>query len=157
MAVALEGAAPGGLRSPQLAALLDQLRWISIAAKPDGPLLRLVAEGECPSSSVATELSDFLAGIQVLAQNGLNDPQLRRHMNADERQAYLDLLKSADIRKIDRGESKSVRLVLSISPQFLSVANLSGLATPARSEEPPKHSEQAPAAAKSPAAKTKKR
>jgi len=157
MAVALEGAAPGGLRSPQLAALLDQLRWISIAAKPDGPLLRLVAEGECPSNSVASELSDFLGGIQVLAQNGLNDPQLRRQMNADERQAYLDLLKSADITKIDRGESKSVRLVLSISPQFLSAAKLSGLPPHAGSEDPPKPSEPAPAARKPPAANTKKR
>jgi hypothetical protein len=153
IAVALGGATPGGFRSPQLAALLEQLRWISIAAKPDGQLLRLVADGECPSNKVASELSDFLQGIQVLAQNGLNDPQLRRQMNADQRQAYLELLKSADIEKIDRGESKSVRLVLSVTPQFLAVANLSGLIARPGPGDPPAHGEPGPATRKSPAAK----
>jgi hypothetical protein len=153
VAAAVDAAAPGGFRSPQLAALLDQLPWISIAAKPDGQLLRLVADGECPSNQVASELSDFLQGIQLLAQNGLNDPQLRRQMNADERQAYLELLKGADVKKIDRGEAKSVRLVLSVTPQFLSVAKLPGPATQPGPADPPHPSEPGPAARKSPAAK----
>jgi hypothetical protein len=153
--MAVNGAAPGGYRSPQLAALLDQLEWISLAAKPDGGLLRLVAEGECPSGPAATELHDFLEGIQVLAQNGLNDPKLRQKMNADERQAYLELLKSAAIEKIDRGDGRSVRLVLSITPQFLSLAKLSGLATGDSSAAPAPPTDRASRAKKSPSTKKK--
>ena len=140
--LALNGAAPGGFRSPQLAALLDQLSWISLAAKPDGELLRLVAEGECPSNLAASELHEFLEGIQVLAQNGLNDRKLRRQMSEDERQAYLELLKGADIEKIARGESKSVRLVLSVTPQFLSLAKPSALAAHPGSADPAPPTEQ---------------
>lgn len=113
-----------GQRSPQLANLIAALPWISVAAKPDGELLRLVAEGECTSNSAASQLHDFLQGIQVLAQTGLNDPKLRQRMDPQERDAYLELLRSADIAKIDRGESKSVRLVLDITPKLLEVAKL---------------------------------
>ncbi len=118
---ALGSAAPGGFRSPQLAGLLDQMQWISIAAKPDGYLLRLVAEGECPSDSVATQVSGFLQGLSLLAENGLNDPKLRQSMNPEEREAYLELLKSAEVQRLDRGESKSVRLALAITPRFLTL------------------------------------
>jgi hypothetical protein len=127
---ALSSAAPGRFRSPQLATLLDQMQWISIAAKPDGQLLRLVAEGECPSSAMATQASDFLQGIQLLAQNGLNDPKLRQQMNPEERDAYVELLKSADIQKLDRGDSKSVRLALTVTPRFLTIVKAQNSGSP---------------------------
>jgi hypothetical protein len=56
-------------------------------------------------------------------------------MNPDERAAYLDMLKSADVQKVDRGEWKTVRVVLSITPKFLDLANVSSLTAP-RVEEP---------------------
>lgn len=140
---ALGAAAPGGFRSPQLAALVTQLHWISIAAKPDADLLRIVAEGESSSETVSTQLHELLQGIQLLAQNGLNDPKLRREMDPDERAAYLDLLKGADVQKIDRGDSKSVRLILNITPQFLAVANLAKPSPqPDAAKEPPQPSDK---------------
>jgi len=120
---ALGSVAPGGFRSPQLAVLINQLQWISIAAKPESGILRLVADGESSSDATSSQLRDFLEGIQLLAQDGLNDAKLRQQMKPEEREAYLELLKSADVQKIDRGDFKSVRLVLSVTPQFLTVAN----------------------------------
>jgi hypothetical protein len=38
------------------------------------------------------------------------------------REAYLELLKSADVSKLDRGDTKSVRLVFEITPGFLEAA-----------------------------------
>lgn len=137
LAATVNSATPAGLRSPQLAALLNQLQWISIAGKPDGDLLRLVAEGETPSDAISLQLREFLQGIQVLGQNGLNDPQLRREMNPDERAAYLDLLKSADIQKLDRGETKSVRVVLTITPRLLDMAASYKPADAAPAADPP--------------------
>jgi len=38
------------------------------------------------------------------------------------REAYLEMLKSADARQIDRGDTKSVRLIFDLTPKFLEAA-----------------------------------
>ncbi len=123
--------APGGYRSPQLSALLDQLQWISVAGKPDGDQLRVVAEGEGLSEPSMTQLSQTLQGILLLAKNGLNDPKVRQQMNPAERDAYLEMLSGAEVQKIDRGEWKTVRLVVPVTPKFLDVAKARSVAPPA--------------------------
>jgi hypothetical protein len=119
---ALSKQTPGGWRSPQLSALLDQLQWITVAAKPDASGLRVVSEGECASEKVTRQLSDLLTGVVLLAQGGLNDAKTRQQMDPQEREAYLELLKSADVTRIDRGTTKSVRVVVSVTPKLLAVA-----------------------------------
>jgi hypothetical protein len=116
---------PGGLQSPQLASLLDQLVWITIAGKPEGNILRLAAEGECPTDECSHQLSDMFSGILLLAQAGLNGPDVRRQLAPESREAYLELLKAAEVTRIDRGETKSVRLLLEVTPKFLAAAQSS--------------------------------
>jgi hypothetical protein len=146
MQSALNAAAPGGFHSPQLSALLGQLQWISIAGKPDGDQLRVVADGECLAPLTASQLHDFLQGVLLLAQDGLNDPKLRQKMNPEEREAYLELLKSADIQKIDRGEWKSVRVMIEITSKFLDIARVASTAVPADQTSTPAESPQKPEA-----------
>jgi hypothetical protein len=110
--------APGGFRSPQLATLLEQLQWISISGKPDGNLLRVVAEGESLTETTTRQLKDVLNGLVVLAEVGLNDAKTRKQLDPELRQGYLDLLQSADIQSIDRGTSKSVRVVFEVTPKL---------------------------------------
>lgn len=131
---ALAAQAPGGLRSPQLSTLLDQLQWITLAGKPDNELLRVVAEGECATDAAVRQLADLLNGVVILAQAGLNDSKTRQQLDPAAREAYLELLKSADISKLDRGDTKSVRLVLEITPKFLAAART---ATPALPDATP--------------------
>ena len=119
---ALAAQAPSGLRSPQLSTLLDQLQWITLAGKPENDRLRVVAEGECTAEARAQQLVDLMNGVVILAQLGLNDAKTRQQLDPAARQAYLELLKSADVSKIDRGDSQSVRLVFEITPQFLETA-----------------------------------
>lgn len=121
---ALASQAPGGLQSPQLSALLDQLQWFSIAGKPEGDFLRVVAEGECATDATARQLSDLLNGVLVLAQAGLNGPATRQQLDPQTREAYLELLKGADVSRIDRGETKSVRLIFEVTPKFLATARV---------------------------------
>jgi hypothetical protein len=139
-------------QSPQLATLIDQLPWITLAGKPSGNLLQVVIEGESSSDAASSQLLDFLQGIQLLAQNGLNDPQLRQRMNPEQRNAYIELLQGTLIDKIGRGESKSVRIVLPITPQFLQVAAASKIGVmPDTTTDPPPASpkrENAPQQAK---------
>lgn len=116
---ALAQQAPGGFRSPQLAALLAQLQWISIGAKPDGNLLRVVADGECESEVTMRQLSEFLNGILLLAVGGLNGADTRKKLDPQLREGYLELLQSAEVQKVDRGTSKSVRVVFDVTPKLL--------------------------------------
>jgi hypothetical protein len=67
-------------------------------------------------------LSDVLNGLLVLAQAGLNDQKMRQQLQPEAREAYLELLKSAEVSRIDRGETKSVRLIFDLTPKFLEAA-----------------------------------
>ncbi len=130
---ALARQAPGGMRSPQLAALLGKLQWISIGGKPDGTILRVVAEGECNSEAVIRQLNEFLGGVVILAQAGLNEPKTRKQLDPQLHDALMDLLQSADVQKLDRGTSKSIRVVFDVTPKLLETARaLPGAAQPAQ-------------------------
>jgi hypothetical protein len=122
LGAALAAQAPGGLRSPQLSTLLDQLQWVTLAGKPENDRLRVIAEGECTAEATARQLVDVLNGVVILAEGGLNDAKTRQQLDPAMREAYLELLKSADVSKIDRGDTKSVRLVFEITPGFLEAA-----------------------------------
>jgi hypothetical protein len=119
--------APGGFRSPQLASLLGQLQWISIGGKPEGDLLRVVIDGECSSETTIHQLKDFFGGIIVLAQAGLNTPDTRKKLDPQVRDAYLELLKSSEVESLDRGTSKSVRLIFDVTPKILQTARTGSL------------------------------
>jgi len=127
---ALAAQAPGGLRSPQLSSLLDQLQWITLAGKPENDRLRLVAEGECASEPTARQLVDMMNGVVIFAQAGLNDPKTRQQLDPAARQAYLELLKNTEVSKIDRGDTNSVRMVFEITAEFLEVASHASPAAP---------------------------
>jgi hypothetical protein len=135
---ALAAQAPGGLRSPQLSSLLDQLQWITVAGKPENELLRVVAEGECSADGTARQLADLLNGVLALAQAGLNDAKTRQQLDPAAREAYLELLKGADVSKIDRGDTKSVRLVFEITAKFLETARIASPASPGPAPTPDK-------------------
>jgi hypothetical protein len=119
--------APGGFRSPQLASLLGQLQWISIGGKPEGDLLRVVIDGECSSETTIHQLKDFFGGIIVLAQAGLNTPDTRKKLDPQVRDAYLELLKSSEVESLDRGTSKSVRVIFDVTPEILQTARTGSL------------------------------
>jgi hypothetical protein len=118
-AVSALAQAPGGFRSPQLASLLSQLQWISISGKPEGNLLRVVIDGECVNEGTVHQLKELLSGLVVLAQMGLNDVKTRKELDPELREGYLQLLQSAEIEQLDRGSSKSVRVILFVTPKLL--------------------------------------
>jgi hypothetical protein len=121
--------APGGFRSPQLAALLSQLQWITMSGKPEGNILRVVIDGESVTEATAHQLKQLLSGLVVLAQMGLNDVNTRKELDPDLRQGYLDLLQSADIQQVDRGTSKSVRVILDVTAKLLQAPRKAASAT----------------------------
>jgi hypothetical protein len=119
---ALNAETPRGFRSPQLSALIDQLQWITVAGKPEADRLRVALEGEGSADAPTRQLSDVIKGLLVLAEAGLSDQKMRQQLQPEVRAAYLEMLKSADARQIDRGETKSVRLIFDLTPKFLEAA-----------------------------------
>jgi hypothetical protein len=119
---ALSAEAPRGFASPQLSALIDQLQWITLALKPEADRLRVALEGEGSADAPTRQLSDVIKGLLVLAEAGLSDQKMRQQLQPDVREAYLEMLKSADATEIDRGETKSVRLIFDLTPKFLEAA-----------------------------------
>jgi hypothetical protein len=109
-------------QSPQLSALLEQLQWITLAGKPEEERMRIVLEGEGSPQTNTRELSELLNGLLLFAQAGLSDPKMRQQLQPQVREAYLDVLKSVDVSQLDRGETKSVRLMFLITPAFLEAA-----------------------------------
>ena len=128
---ALTERAPGGFSSPQLSTALDHMLWITLAGKSENDRLRVVAEGECASDDTARQLADLLNGVVALAEAGLNDAKTRQQLDPSLREAYLALLKGADISKLDRGDTKSVRLVFEITPAFLESARRASIGSTA--------------------------
>jgi hypothetical protein len=109
-------------QSPQLSALLEQLQWITVAGKPEGDRMRVVLEGEGRPQTDTRQLSDVLNGLLLFAQAGLSDPKMRQQLQPQVREAYLDVLKSVDVSQLDRGDTKSVRVIFLITPSFLEAA-----------------------------------
>jgi len=65
-----------------------------------------------------------LNGVLVLAQAGLSGPKTRQQLDPRIRDAYLELIKGADVSRLDRGETKSVRVVFDITPKLLAAATI---------------------------------
>lgn len=133
---ALTERVPGGFSSPQLSTALDRLQWITLAGKPENDRLHVVAEGECASDGTARQLADLLNGVLALAEAGLNDAKTRQQLDPSLREAYLALLKSADVSKLDRGDTKSVRLGFEITPAFLESARRASIGPTASPAKP---------------------
>jgi hypothetical protein len=133
---ALTDRAPGGFSSPQLSTVLDRLQWITLAGKPENDRLHVVAEGESASDDTARQLADLLNGVLALAEAGLNDPKTRQRLDPSLREAYLALLKSADVSKLDRGDTKSVRLAFEITPAFLETARRASMSPSSPAAKP---------------------
>ena len=124
--------ATGGFSSPQLSSLLAQLQWLTIAGKPESNKLRVALDGESLEDKNAQQLADLLNGIVLLARAGLSNAKTQQQLGAATRQSYLALLKSVEVSRIDRPDSKSVRLMFDVTPDILkSAATYAPAAVPA--------------------------
>ncbi len=115
---------PGGVRFEQFAALAGQLRWITLAARPDGERTRIVIEGESASEDAARQIAGLLENLLVVGRLALEDPKVRARMDSAEHGALVEVLKTAEVSKLDRGETKSVRLVLSAGPKLFAALQI---------------------------------
>jgi hypothetical protein len=121
--------ATGGFSSPQLSSLLAQLQWLTVAGKPEKNKLRVALDAESLEDKNAQQLADLLNGVVLLARAGLSNARTQQQLGAATRQSYLALLKSVEVTRIDRPDSKSVRLMFDVTPDLLKSAPIYAPAT----------------------------
>ena len=114
--------ATGGFSSPQLSSLLAQLQWLTVAGKPENNKLRVALDAESLEDKNAQQLADLLNGVVLLARAGLSNAKAQQQLGASTRQSYLALLKSVEVSRIDRPDTKSVRLMFDVTPDLLKSA-----------------------------------
>jgi len=114
--------ATGGLSSPQLSSLLAQLEWLTVAGKPENNKLRVALDAESLEDKNAQQLADLLNGVVLLARAGLSNTRTQKQLGASTRQSYLALLKSVEVSRTDRPDTKSVRLMFDVTPDLLKTA-----------------------------------
>jgi hypothetical protein len=118
---ALARKATGGLSSPQLSSLLAQLQWLTLAGKPENNKLRVALDAEGLEEKNAQQLADLLNGVALLARAGLSNARTQQ-LETATRESYLALLKSVEVSRVDRPDSKSVRLMFDVTPDLLKSA-----------------------------------
>jgi len=119
--------------TPDLSGIWLGDNWGPAGARPNPPSRNVQTSKMLPAAQ-----KEFDARM---ANNMLNDPKVRRQLDDQTREAYIELVHGADVTRIDRGETKSVRLLLEVTPEMLKAARFS---TPA-SEPQPTRQEEAPA------------
>ncbi len=114
--------ATGGISSPQLSSLLAQVQWLTLAGKPENNKLRVAVDAESLEEKNAQQLADLLNGIVLLARAGLSNARSQQQLGAATRQSYFALLKSVEVSRIDRPDTKSVRMMFDVTPDLLKSA-----------------------------------
>jgi hypothetical protein len=66
-----------GYRSRELKRALRDVRWLSLAARPDGEILKVALEAECVSADAARELQRAAEALRLLARLLLSDARAR--------------------------------------------------------------------------------
>jgi hypothetical protein len=110
--------ATDGFSSPQLSSLLAQLQWLTVAGKPENNTLRMALDAESLEDKNAQQLADLLNGVVLLARAGISNAKAPQ-LGAATRQSYLALLKSVEVSRVDRLDTKSVRLMFDVTPDLL--------------------------------------
>ncbi len=107
-----------GPAAPISTPMLSTLRWINLAARPDGANLLLSLEGLCDGPGQARQLASTLELVRGFAQGLLTDPKTRSSLPPQTLGALSQTLQSAQIST----DAARVRLLLTLDAEKLALA-----------------------------------
>ena len=91
------------------------LRWVSLAARPEGAHALLSIEGECDSPADAQKVAGSLEVVRGMLHGGLADPKSRGQMSAETAAAADRMLQGVQVST----DAERVRLLLTLTPELL--------------------------------------
>ena len=109
---------PAGGAANRLSTPLDGLRWVNLAARPDGDRVLLSAEGACDSPEQAKQMAATLELLRGLLRGVLADPKGRGGLPFETAQAISKMFQAAQIS----AEESRVRLLVSVDTAMLGAA-----------------------------------
>jgi hypothetical protein len=109
---------PAGRNAGGLSLPLEGLRWVNLAARPEGDRVLLAAEGSCDSPEKAQQLASTLELLRGLLSGVLADPKARGNLPAETAQAITRMFESAQIST----EASRVRLLVNVDTAMLAPA-----------------------------------
>jgi hypothetical protein len=102
-------------RATGLSTPLNGLRWVNLAARPDGEKVLLSAEGSCDTPEEATQLASTLQLLRGLMQGMMKDPKSLGGAPPEAVQLVSQMLQTAQISS----DAARVRLLLSMDTAAL--------------------------------------
>jgi hypothetical protein len=97
-------------RAAGLSTPLNGLRWVNLAARPDGNNVLLSAEGSCDTPDQAQQIASTLELLRGLMRGVLSDPKNRGNMPPEAAQAVTQMLQTAQVS----ADAARVRLLVSL-------------------------------------------
>jgi hypothetical protein len=110
-----ENYSPGSAQSAQLLNLVRSVRWITLAARPEGNDLSVSLEGECESATGARQLQAALELLRMIGRAGLESPKTRQSMDPATVEVLESMLKTADVS----ASAERVRVLVAVTPDVL--------------------------------------
>ena len=107
--------ANGGNQTAGFSATFASLRWISLAARPDGEQVFLSAEGECDNPQGAQRVAGTLELLRGILRGALADPKARGQMPPESAAAAGKLLENMKITT----EEMRARVLVAVTPEML--------------------------------------
>jgi hypothetical protein len=105
----------GGAPSVMAGTPFASLRWVSLAARPEGAHAVLSIEGECDSPADAQKVAGSLEVVRGMLHGGLTDPKSRGQMSAETALAADRMLQGVQVST----DAERVRLLLTLTPELL--------------------------------------
>lgn len=105
----------------QIASYLQDVRWLSLAAAPEGQNLRVMIDGKCDSVVHAAKLQLAVQGLRFLGNTMLKQSSVRKQFTSEGAAALTTLLGQIDVSR----NEQSVVLSAAFTPDLLN-----GLAAP---------------------------
>lgn len=101
---------PGGTQSATFTALLRSIRWVTLAARPEGDDLGVSLEGECDNADSARQLRSTLDVARMFGRSALDDPKSRQTMDPATYSVLASLLSTANITQSEERVSVQLKL-----------------------------------------------
>jgi hypothetical protein len=109
---------PAAGRATGLSAPLSGLRWVNLAARPDGDRVLVSAEGSCDTPEQATQLATTLELLRGLMRGMLSNPKNLGNAPPEAAQAVSQMLQTAQISS----DASRVRLLVSMDTAVFDAA-----------------------------------
>jgi hypothetical protein len=109
---------PAAGRATGLSTPLNGLRWVNLAARPDGNNMLLSAEGACDTPEQAKQIASTLELLRGLMRGMLNDPKNSAGMPPEAVQAVTQMFQTAQISS----DAARVRLLVNLDTAIFNAA-----------------------------------